>query len=758
MKLFLPLVIFQLTLGNVHADDVNPDCTDVAKQFEQLVDKIYKPNIGLINDSEKGTTWMYYDRLEKAFHAVKKDDLDALFIGPNRLTYEKVEQLFFDIKSGTLKIDPPTEKFIDDLYVFLQDHRQLLDGKPDQSYRILKALQEADRKAGHSAARTDAAITTDAGMKTAETTLLDQAIAESKGIKNPSSKWYDGFINFFSPHNKRMANLLNNNNQLRKKMQSSYASVEPVDDVLSKYASMLSPDEAIKLKGIIASSGDELAEVKQAIDEIYGRQLTQTNPVKPGDFRLRLLSKTIKDAEAPSNRDIARVAEKRLDELDKVIKEARTRKGVGERPMSEYHPAHLEIRNTQYARETGELAGSYSSKLAKTAPNSNYNVDASWDITYNHSKQVTKQRQASRQVVTGQDEAGNDITSTEYYTEDYIDTEYWSTYGSDSGTFTLDASYSELINNKVMPDPGRISPPSPTYIDSSIDSATTSNVQITNFDANKILKESKKASDVEKPLIATINQNIGKVEDIRSTYQTLRKTEKGRKDAIQTLSDIKAEMIKKIDSSLGAYSKLTDAEIKALWPSEIPTNFRARNQEQLQRFYHLANRIDHFSQQIERNVDNLELTFILPDYSAKMKVLDDIAAKNLKTQVIAGTTTVVAVTTTGGGYYYLTQTEIGQQQLAKIKGKEPAPSYNAPLIDSSSATQSAETLKSVKEIVRPYSDLPPEAFEAPPAPKPKSVPKPVPKPAEPPASAPTKKKPIAQKKKKVAQPVEVQGE
>ncbi len=625
-------------------------CVDVANKFEELIAKIYSPNIGLLKDADKTTTWMYWDRLEKAFHAAKKEDLDSLFIGPNRLTFEKIEKLFFDKQAGLVKLDNFTEKFVDDFYVFLQDHRDLLDGKPDQTYRLLKAFQDKDKQMGFSAARTDASISTDAGLKAAEQVLLSQALAEMRGIKNDSSKWFDGVANFFSPHNKRMNRLLNNNNQLRKKMQSSYASVEPVDEVLEKYAAMLTQDEATKLKAIIASSGNELAEVRQAIEEVYGKQLTTTSPVKTGEIRLRTLNKTVKDFTAPDNLQIAKVAEERLDQLDAVLKSARERKGMGPRPMSEYHVAQLEIRNTQHARETGELTGNYASKLSKTAPNSDYTVTARWDITYHHSRQVTKERQASRQVQNGEDADGNAIYDTEYYTETYTDTETWSTYGSDSGTFTLDASYKELLTGNVSPDANRISPPTPMYIDSTIDSATTSNVTIVSANTSNILQESRRAREIEKPLMDTASSSIAKVEEIRTNYQTLRKSDGDRKTAVKSLMSMKDDMLGKVSSTLEKYSKLSDQEIKALWPSEVPENFRARNSLLLERYQHLEKRIDHFAEQVGRNVDNLELNFTLPDYSPIMGELDAIAEKNFKIKVAGGA--VLGTAAAGGGYYY----------------------------------------------------------------------------------------------------------
>ena len=756
LKIPFVLLTVQLFLNSANANQVDASCTDVAGKFEELIAKIYIPNVGLLKDADKTTNWMYWDRLEKAFHAARKEDLDALFTGPNRLTFEKIEKLFFDKQAGLIKLDNFTEKFVDDFYVFLQDHRDLLDGKPDQSFRILKAFQDKDKQMGLSAARTDASISTDAGMRTAERTLLNQALAEMKGEKNDSLKWYDGIANFFSPHNKRMAKLLNNNNQLRKKMQSSYASVEPVDDVLEKYAAILSADEATKLKAIITSSGNELAEVREAIEAVYGKQLTTSSPIKTGEIRLRALNKTVKDFDAPDNLQIAKVAEERLDQLDAILKAARERKGMGPRPMSEYHPAQLEIRNTQHTRETGELAGSYSSKLSKTAPNSDYTVTARWDITYNHSRDVTKERQASRDVQNGTDDAGNPTYTTEYYTETYTDTETWSTYGSDSGTFTLDASYGELLSGKVSPDTGRISPPTPTYIDSSIRSASTSNVTIVSADTAGILQESKRIREIEKPLLEAASTSISKVEEIRRNYQTLRKSESERASAVKKLMSTKEEMLGKVSETLEKYTKLSDQEIKALWPSEIPANFRSRNSLLLERYLHLAKRIDHFAEQVGRNVENLELSFVLPDYSAEMTELNAIAAKNLKIQVAGGT--VIGAGAAGGGYYAYdkSKSQTWESSNGTAGGKRTyTTDYLAPQVEKSRTKaeieESMSTSKSLNNISQSYTQLPEQAFATPVAAKASASS----------ASAPKKKEVIKKKNKTQNSPatkVEVQNE
>ena len=97
----LPLIFVSPLWANTSA----VDCNDISKKFAGLVDDVYAPNAQIFTDKDKsiGATWMYWDRLEQAFHASDSKKLKELFTGPNRITRNDISNISHQLNSGNWK-------------------------------------------------------------------------------------------------------------------------------------------------------------------------------------------------------------------------------------------------------------------------------------------------------------------------------------------------------------------------------------------------------------------------------------------------------------------------------------------------------------------------------------------------------------------------------------------------------------------------------------------------------------------------------
>lgn len=615
-------------------------------EFQRIADTVFAHNRGLLRDAEKGTQDPYWGRLSRALHATSEGTLRDLFTGPNRITAQKIEEIWWAIRIGDLRVDLETDRFFQGLRDFARDHPQLFDGKPDFPYRLRQALQAVDARHGFEGSPEAAAHLTARALSDAEETLLAQAIREGRGIRNASSRRFDWFWDFWSPHHSRMAGLIEFNQALRMRMQHMFIADEPIDHALKLYGAGLTASERERLQALVTDTSGQLQDVRDIFRRVYGIELSSTRPVKIGDIRLRTLHARASDINAQGKFDDAvERSEKDLDVHDAVLRESRERQKLGERPLAEYHDRHLQIRNPQYYRETGSLQSRYYSHSGATVKDSDYQVEASWTVTVKHEETRTREVERRYQKDDG-------TWDTEVVEEEY--THRYETKYTMRERFTLDADYNEVLGGRIRPSSGRVDYMLPDAEVRGHNAVSASNGPasiewVDTVRTQQILDWGKKAREIEKPLRDKIDELITLTNSIRKDYPGNIAAEKDWTARLAELEKAKAELERLQKERLGEYHKWEKERINGQWKQDDPKHFAERNRQLNNRYLHLMHRIDLFREQVRRRAPSLEVTYTVPDRSPQLSVLDEIRHR-VRVQQGIGAMAVIGTGTAAGIY------------------------------------------------------------------------------------------------------------
>jgi hypothetical protein len=357
-----------------------------ATNYAGILDRIYTPNVTLLRDAERGTADPYWGRLSQAMSTTPEADLRKLFSGSKGMTAQDIDDLWWKVMSGELKSDHTQQRLVTALRDFAKANPDVFNKAEDVPFRLLERIKKVDVEHGFGDA--SAVKTTSKALDETEETLLLQALQEVNGIRNKSSKFGDNVRELFTSPADRLRDMIDLNNDARKRMQHVVMADEPVADAMAKYSTRLDDKERKALEGLITNTNAQLADTRELLEKTYGRQLSYTNDaVRVGDIRLQDLHKGADLGEASGDMSHAvRQAESDMDVVDSSLASARKRAAEGPRPWPEYTERHLEIRNTQHARETAENHAAYYTYGEKLPKDSDYKVDISWTVTVQHQK------------------------------------------------------------------------------------------------------------------------------------------------------------------------------------------------------------------------------------------------------------------------------------------------------------------------------------------------------------------------------------
>ena len=560
------------------------------------------------------------------------DQIRAIFSGPQKLSFQDLDDLWWAGQTRLVKIDKETMAYLTFLReigrrapgLFAEGRRDI----PAFFRRTVKMALEGKGGLEHNLVQT-------------EETLLMQAILEGRGIRNASNAWYDRFLNFFSPHSQRLQELLHFNNNMRRSTQQFGLADEPVADALAKYAEHLNPGERQALDGLLADTQAQVRQQSDKIKEVYGKDLTREPAPDLGDIRLRTIA--VKAEEAGSDKQFAEAvlqSERDMDQVEAIANAAQKRTGAEGRKMEEIHPRELQIRHNQWRRETGELNEAHSAMLRTKVPNSDYRVTAEWTVTVNH--QQWKTRQVSRRQPDG---------STKTETENYLVT--WTSHYPMRGSFSLDASYREVINGTISPSTSRVESMLPSASPRGMYAVSASNgsptiVATDQRATSAILQRAAKARAVEKPVEAKLDQFAEVIEKIRDEHAK-GNLEQTRERHLAAFARIRSELDQMRAAMWDQYRNKSDGAVRSDWTDDTLEHFRARVKLLEDRYARIGRLADYTHEQVARGMPDLQPRYDLPTYARQEEELERIRHRARVVQAVGGGTAGTAAA--GGGLY-----------------------------------------------------------------------------------------------------------
>lgn len=603
---------------------------------------------------EKGTTFFYWGRARVAIEATSNQDLEKIF---SNMSKTDLEDLYWAVKSGAAKANPKEEKMIEELWHMVDDlgEKPFWGATPDRGYAIREAIRAHDAKLSYSGDPAFAAQLTDQALGKTEVETLSRALAEhQKNAKYPNSKWYDRLVRFFKPHYSRVVTILETDNSIRRQLQKMYEMDKPALEAIPKFKDKLKLTDG-ELKELQAQASDtagQLAEAREMIKELYGREVSVDKPLPAQEIRIRDLAvKAKKSGTEQKEAALGATAESDMDTIDRVVggawnRENKTTTGM---PVAEKNDVHLQIRNPQYRRETPERRAAYLGVTEKRAPQkAEYNVRTEWTVTVEHAEPKT--RQATRTVKNSD---GDDVTET--YTEHYTD--YYSTTYGMSRTDVLQARYEEILANGVQPRTHLSDlpalPPAETRGAYAV-SASNGSADITWHDSARtdwILQQGGAARKTETPYRNEIAKATQLVDGITNgSYKAALKQPGETKKMVAALEN-QEKSLGAAREQLASYQKTDAGAIQSQWSLDKEKDFRDRNQQMLTRFDHMITRVVHLAEQVRRESPSLVIEYTLPTYEPQLAQLKAIADKNKKIIVTTSVAAGSAAAATGAYTY-----------------------------------------------------------------------------------------------------------
>lgn len=642
-----------------------------AAHCNMMFRNVWEHSLAQMKALENTTSYFYWGRARVALDATPNQKLEEIF---SKTSKKDLEELFWGIKSGEIKVSRDEEKMVEELWHMVDDlgDKPFWGQVPDRGFAIREALRAHDAKLSFSGDPAFAAQLTDRALAATEVEVLGRAIAEhARNKKYPNSRWFDKIVRFFSPHYEKVKTVLETNNSIRRRLQKMYEADKSALEAIAKYKMSLKLTDS-ELKEIEAQASDtagQLATAREDIANLYGREVSSKQPLPEAEVRIRELAKrAIATHSQDKEAELALSAEKDMDTIDRVVGGAwdRTHQTHGGMPVSEKNDVHLQIRNPQYRRETPERRQAYLGVTKTRSPGqSAYNVETEWTVTVNHEEPKT--REATRIVETTNPD-GSNSTSTETYLENYTD--YYTTHYQMTRKDVLKARYEEVLANKVNPSDHISDLPSlPPAQERGAYAVSASNgaPEIVVYDRAKvsaILEGGKNARSAEVPFRTQMEHATSVVDSVTNeAYQLARKTPGSSAKILGALESEQKSLIE-ARAKLIEYQKLNPEQIATRWPQDIVADFKDRNQRMLVQYDHMITRVEHLAEQVRRNSPSLVIEYVQPDYSAQLAQLKAIKDQNRKI-IIQTSGAAVAGGASYVGYQYRDEIKSFVQDLVR---------------------------------------------------------------------------------------------
>ena len=598
----------------------------------KISENIFNPVKELIKDYEQVTDFFYWGRLIRAFEAADEAKIKDLF--NDDFKPSDLANLVNLIRGGYIKVTSKEEAFIEDLYHVVDDNGPIFWIKDNPRHEIVETLRKIDKRWGTLKGRDESALFTIKSLNEAEEAVLQRGLGEHKGEKFENSKWYQKFYRYFSPHYRKILNILDHNNFLRKRAQLIYKMDDPFHHALS-FAGKIALTQPLqyRLKARISDTGAQLSDIRDDIKKIYGQELSQSSRIQKEALNIRDLHKSIMTNHSIEDyKKTTSQAESDMDELESVMNEAWTVSGnKGLFPLKDYTPFHFQVRFLQYGRETGEFYNKYLEITKKHPKNSNYNIKVSRSITESWTTVESD----------GTDEKGRPKTKVVHHSASYTQTK----------PFIAHASYEEILKGQIKADPDEFDMPSwsPYHWGASVSYGSN---YVSDEDTSKmkiILESGKKVRASESPFRQRLDEAIGQLETISNdSYKEILTDPQKHEQILKELDKTKREL-EELRIKFSEYKDMNPNQISEQWKDDIPQDFYDRNNMLDFRYQHMIRRIEFLHEQIIRKINIDYEQWDIPDRSNEVEEFRKIWLKYRISQGIIGG---VAGISTGGYFYF----------------------------------------------------------------------------------------------------------
>ena len=590
----------------------------------------------------------------------------------SELNPDLFEEVFHAVMAGYVRnadgspVSPMQERFLIDLHDFVIDTRGAPWKHEDKERRlveILESLDEIDRRnTGQSPLPEDIGLRTEAAIDTNETAVVNRGVHETSRRKKdevrpkyePLFKWagirWDPLVRFIFAVYPRVKSVVDFTGEIRSRMQHAFLVDHVVIDMALKRKEELefTPQELTALKFLLASTGTQVADARADISEVFGQELSATNPIDPAkvnyyDFANR--AGKYQSANEYLRDQLA--GEGDLDRAHTIINQARKRKGLEPRGVDDYAHDELRFRHMQYDREAGTTERRHGAALAR--PSSvNYDVHYEWEVHYKEYRNVTKTRR-------GEDGKGG--TRTETYTEVEVVRTWVETI---RGTVQRTPDYRSILRNDFDTSPGDTYVPERFAIGGRINGTEISSRTTGTSGLREIEKATELVRERETPywdhLAASQKSLYDWVAEHQSIYAEKDAAERGDfiVGRLKEVTAARQELIQRRDQYL-PYTKWGQTEVLSQWSHDVYSEFSARNDTLLARYQNLIKYYDIYEEQLRRGGDHgrqIVIEYRKPDYSEPLSVMH---RRMVRDNWIKGILTMAGLV--GGGYYYYQQSQ-----------------------------------------------------------------------------------------------------
>lgn len=654
-----------------------------ANAYGKLKASLFDPIQEVYRDVEHQTQWIYHKRLATMFQGMDPNTVHSLFTEIGESDFNDV---FHAAMSGYVRNSDGTPlnemqtRFLIDLHDFVIDSQGVF-WKSKEKEQLLVAIREElnaidRRNTGEAVRLEDIGDHTENAMVKAEEAVLTRGVHDTSFGKKgelrpkytPMYKWgisWDPVIRFIWSVYPRVAKVIDFMAQIRVRMQHAFQIDRVVIDAGLQRADDLhfNNDELVRLKYLLANTGTQIADARKDIQDLFGHELSATNPLKPNDIHYYRLAKNADNYEAGKEYVRDQIAgESDLDRMREVIDSARERKKLPKSTPEDFVDNELRFRHMQYDREAGTTQRRHHAALSRDT-SVNFTVNYSWTVLYTETITETKTRTVSD---------GNGGTKTETYTESRTGA-IWTESFNDSVTRV--PSYRHVLTNSYDTSPGpthapyRSGPSGGSVSGMVMSSGTTSTPGL-----DQIIHDTQPLRLRETPYWNFLQQKQDELYAMIENHADLFKIEK-EKDRDAAFSERKQALLAKKEElklQLGNFTPYTQwrsNQVQKQWHNDVFRDFQLRNDTLVARYENLIKFYDIYEEQVNRRekyTPQLRIEYRAPNYTEPLAIMKKRMERDNWIKLIGGLTTLVGG---GGGIWY-------SQQPASSTGNEPDPIFD----------------------------------------------------------------------------------
>lgn len=598
--------------------------------FNRLYETLYKPNADLDSPSNQQalvqTSWQ---QANSAFRntAITKEQLEAIFEGPNAISGAEIDALYFALLSGVgvKSSKPGFFNIVSTLQQINRKHPTLFNGQKDVVERLQRILNDGELQ---TMATSEPSLVQklNRNLVASLDNILAQMMKEMKG-------W--GYRNTLDPHVNRSIKLVEFGENTLAALDSIVKADGPIDQAISRHGKELLADETAALQELQNDTPGKIQAHRDAINLVFDNDMANGLPVLVGQLKLRKLAERLEAANAGGKLEqVFAEAIRDMDTLEGILRALRKRQGFTDLDYPGLEDFFLHVRHVEYADATKSLGSKYRSLLDDKAPKTNYSVRAKWKVSVRFQRTV--------RVETPVYETNSRNERVKVRTDVSYESRYHTEEFDEEGTFKLDASYDELLKKKFSPKSSEVDPqlPEPDSSDYSASlhlwdsdvtrrphpiSATNESSTVVSYDharESQILREASRMIDTENAVREPLDQAVKRIDQWIERYDSIRGSSTARAEALQGIDESVTALIGILGNEGRRIVAMDAAAVRALWSAADAAHFHERATALQKRNESLIQRLKFFREQVRRQMETLTNITQTPKFAPQLQLIE----------------------------------------------------------------------------------------------------------------------------------------